>query len=58
LSIGLEPGVLPVPVVARETLGRTMTPGLSSGEASKNDGTTDDWTLCVDDPDTGFVSRS
>ena len=35
--IGLDPGVLPVPAVASETLGKTMTPGLSSGEAVNND---------------------
>lgn len=59
LLIGLEPGGLPVPEVARATEGRTMTPGLSSGETPNNDGTTDAPTLGVGDgPATGFVSRS
>ena len=29
--------MLPAPVVVNETFGRTMTPGLSSGEALNND---------------------
>ena len=50
--IGLDPGV-------RETLGRTMTPGLSSGEAPKSDGTADDEMVrVVDDPDIELVSPS
>ena len=35
--IGLDPGVLPAPAVVNETFGRTMTPGLSSGEALNKD---------------------
>lgn len=59
LLIGLDPGVLPGPEVPSAMLGRTMTPGLSSGEAANNDGTVDVRTLGVGDgPPAGFVSRS
>lgn len=58
LLIGLDPGVLPVPEVTSATLGRTITPGLSSGEAPNNDGTADVRTLGVGDgPAVEFVSR-
>lgn len=57
--IGLDPGVLPAPAVARETLGKTMTPGLSSGEAPNNDGTAGVRMLgVVDGPAVEPVSRS
>lgn len=59
LLIGLDPGVLPAPEVASAMLGKTMTPGLSSGEAPNNDGTAGVGTLGVGDgPAAGFVSRS
>ena len=59
LSLGLDPGELPAPEVASAMLGRTMTPGVSSGEAPNNDGTADARTLGVGDgPDTGFGSES
>lgn len=59
LLIGLDPGVLPGPEVVSAMLGRTMTPGLSSGEAPNNDGMADVRTLGVGDgPAAGFVSRS
>jgi hypothetical protein len=45
LLFGLDPGVLPARVVASETFGRTMTPGLSSEEAPNNDGKAGDRTL-------------
>ena len=59
MLIGLDPGVLPVPVVASETFGRTMTPGLNSGEGPNSDGTA--WVRTpgdVDGPAIVFVSRS
>lgn len=49
LLIGLDPGVLPAPEAIRVTLGRTMTPGLSSGEAPNNNGTAGVRTLGVGD---------
>ena len=59
LLIGLDPGVLPVPVVMSETFGKTMTPGLSSGEALNNEDTAGVWTFgVVDGPGTEPVSRS
>lgn len=43
--------MLPVPAVVSETLGNTMTPGLSSGEASNNDETAGVWAFgFVDGP--------
>jgi hypothetical protein len=57
--IGLDPGVLPVPAVASETFGKTMTPGLSSGEAPNNDGAGGVWMFgVVEGPTTDPDSRS
>ena len=59
MLIGLDPGVLPGPVAASETLGKTMTPGLNSGEAPSNDETVGVWTLgVVDGPGMEPVSLS
>lgn len=59
LLIGLDPGVLPAPAVVRETLGKTMTPGLSSGEAPNSDGAAGFRTLgVVDGPAMEPVSQS
>lgn len=49
LLIGLDPGVLLAPVAMSETFGKTMTPGLSSGEAPNIDGAGGVWTLGVFD---------
>jgi hypothetical protein len=59
ILIGLDPGLLPAPEVASAMLGKTMTPGLNSGEAPNNDGKAGVGTLGVGDgPATGFGSRS
>lgn len=59
LLIGLDPGVLPAPAVASETFGKTMTPGLSSGEAPNIDWTAGAWMLgVVDGPAIDPDSRS
>ena len=59
LLTGLDPGVLPAPAAVSETLGKTITPGLSSGEAPNNDGTVGVLTLgVVDGPAMELGSRS
>lgn len=59
LLIGLDPGELPAPAVVSETFGKTMTPGLSSGEALNSDCTAGVRMLgVVDGPATDPDSRS